>query len=121
MKIRRITIALAICAVAASIAFAKTRKDSVTFTQDVSVNGTLVKSGSYEVSFNDETNELAIMKRGKVIAKTTAKTSQRENKASSTEVKTVTTNNGVELVGIAFSGTDKNVLVDRGGEAARNQ
>jgi hypothetical protein len=34
-------------------------------------------------------------------------------------VKTITTSAGVELVGVAFNGTDKNILVDRGGEAAR--
>jgi hypothetical protein len=119
MIIRRITIALGICALAASVTLGKTRKDSVTFTQDLNVNGTLVKSGSYEVSFNDETNELAIIKRGKVVAKTTAKASQRDGKANATEVKTITTSAGVELIGVAFGGSDKNILVDRGGEAAR--
>src|SRR5262245_20182115 len=119
-SLNRIVLTLTICAVASVLAQGKTKRDTVTFPQDVKVNDTLLKSGSYDVSFNDETSELAIIKNGKVVAKTTAKIEQRSAKATRTELKTITTNNGIELLGVAFSGSDKNILVDRRSDAAKN-
>ena len=118
--LNRIVCTLTICAVASVFALGKTRRDTITLTQEVKINNTLLKSGTYEVTFNDETNELAILKNGKVVAKTTAKLEQRNTKATRTELKTVATNSGIELLGVAFSGSDKNILVDRGSDAARN-
>jgi hypothetical protein len=46
----------------------KTTEKKVTFIQSVSVNGTEIKKGTYKVTFNDETGELAIKKGGKVLA-----------------------------------------------------
>lgn len=118
--VNRIAVTLAILAVASTMVFAKTKRDTVTFTENLKINGTLVKSGTYDLSFNDETNELAVIKNGKVVAKTTARSEQRSDKASRTEVKTVTSDGGIELIGVAFSGTDKNLLVERGSDAAKN-
>ena len=68
--------ALMICALASIAIFAaakdKVKTETVTFPSDVMVNGTLVKAGDYQLKFNEETGELAIMKNGKVKAKTTA-------------------------------------------------
>ena len=117
--VSRLAVALAILATVATMAVSKTRRDTITLTENVTVNGTLLKKGTYDVSFNDETNELAIIKNGKVVAKTGAKSEQRSNKASQTEVKTFSSNGGIELIGVAFSGTDRNIMVDRN-DAARN-
>lgn len=118
--VNRIVLTLVIGAMAVTMAFGKTRRDTVTFTENVKLNSTLLKSGTYDVAFNEETNELAIIKNGKVVAKTAAKAEPRTGKASQTEVKTVTTNSGVELIGVAFGGTDKNIMVDRSGDTAKN-
>jgi hypothetical protein len=40
-------------------------KQKVTFENDIKVNGTLVKKGTYDVKFDDETGQLAIEKNGK--------------------------------------------------------
>jgi hypothetical protein len=116
----RILLTLVIGAMVSSLAFAKTKKDTITFTESVRVNGTLLKSGTYDMRFNEETSELAILKNGKVVAKTTGRVEQRSHKADRTEIKTSTSNGGVELIGVAFSGSDKNILVERGSDAARN-
>jgi len=118
--VSRIAVTLAVLAMVTTVTFGKTRRDTVTLTESVTINGTLLKSGTYDVSFNDQTNELAIIRNGKVVAKAAAKSEQRDKKASQTEVKTVTTSGGIVLIGVAFSGTDKNIMVERGGEAARN-
>ena len=66
--LQRSSIALLVCALVAVAAFAggkdKIRKETVTFSSDVMVNGTLIKAGDYEVRFNEQTGELAIAAAG---------------------------------------------------------
>lgn len=50
------------------VALAKNTEREVTFTKSLTVNGTLVKKGTYKVEFNEETNELTIRKGKKVVA-----------------------------------------------------
>ena len=117
--VNRLLLTLVVGAMVSTLAFAKTRRESVTLTEDVTINGTLVKSGTYDVAFNDETNELSILKNGKVVAKTGGRIEQRSGKASRTEVKTIAISGGVEFVGVTFSGSDKNIMVQRA-DAAKN-
>src|SRR5580765_1817978 len=65
-------------AVASTVAFAKETKQRVTFSEPVEVNGTLVKKGTYDAVFNDQTNELSIVKEGKVVAQAPAQLEKRE-------------------------------------------
>ena len=116
--VNRITIALVIVALASVAAFAKTRRDTVTFPTDIKVNGTLVKQGTYDLKFNDETNELVILKRGKVIAKANTRT-EKGTKARSTQFSSIGSGDERQLVNITFSGTDQKVVVS-GSEAASN-
>ena len=67
----------------------KVEKRMITFTDDVMVNGTLVKAGDYEVKFDESTNELSIIKNGKVQAKTPAHVETRSDKAKNTALRTV--------------------------------
>lgn len=116
--VNRITIALVIVALASVAAFAKTRRDTVTFPTDIKVNGTLVKQGTYDLKFNDETNELLILKRGKVIAKANTRTEQG-TKARGTQFSSIGSGDERQLLSITFSGTDQKVVVS-GSEAASN-
>lgn len=50
------------------VAFAKSTEREVTFTKNLTVNGTLVKKGTYKVEFNEETSELTIKKGKRVVA-----------------------------------------------------
>lgn len=107
----RIVIALLLLSLAGTSAFAKTRKKNVTFAEDVLVNGTLVKAGSYDVVFDDMTNELSVLKGGKTIAKTEAHLEPRDRKASDTLVRRRMVGNETLLLGITFGGTKDDVVV----------
>ena len=95
----------------------KTKKKTVEFTQDVIVNGTVLKAGVYDVKFNEETGELSVIKNGKVKATTTAHLEARTSEAKDTAVLIVNTGGAVaEFKGITFGGSNHNVIVgDSGG------
>jgi glucosamine 6-phosphate synthetase-like amidotransferase/phosphosugar isomerase protein len=67
-------------AIASGVAFAKEIKKEVTFSQAVVVNGTVVKKGTYDAVFDDQTNELLIVKDHKVIARAPAQIEKREER-----------------------------------------
>jgi hypothetical protein len=112
--------ALVICALA-SIAGAagkdKIRTESVTFASDIMVNGTLVKAGSYQIKFNEQTGELSILKDGKVKARTTAQLQARNRKATDTAVKTLDKGGVAELIGFSFGGSKQDLVVGAGSGA----
>jgi hypothetical protein len=116
--------ALAI-AVLASIGVAakdKTKKKTVEFTQDVSVNGTVLKAGVYDVKFNEETGELSVIKNGKVRATTTAHLEARTNEAKDTAVIIANTGGATaEFRGITFGGSNQNVIVGASGGTSSAQ
>jgi hypothetical protein len=110
-----IFLALVISALAAVSAMAgdkgKVEKKTVTFPEDVMVNGTLVKAGDYEVKFDESTGELSIIKNGKVKVKTSAHYEARTEKARNTALRTVESSGNVELKGITFGGSTQDVIV----------
>jgi hypothetical protein len=107
--------ALLICALASIAVFAaakyKVKTESVTFAQDIMVNGTLVKAGDYQIKFNEQTGELSILKDGKVKAKTTAQLQARSEKAKNTSIRTLEKGGIAELIGIRFGGSTQEVVV----------
>jgi len=113
--------ALMICAFASIAVYAaakdKVKAESVTFTSDVMVNGTLVKAGDYQVKFDEATGELAIMKDGKVKAKTTAHFQPRSEKAKNTSVRTLDSGSVAELIAVTFGGSNQDVVVGGSGGA----
>ena len=123
--INAMLVALAISALASISVMAgdkaKTEKKTVTFTQDVMVNGTLVKAGEYEIQFDDSTGELSVIKNGKVKAKTTAHYEARGDKAKQTSLRTVDNGGTIELKGITFGGSDQNVVVGPRGSVSGTQ
>lgn len=116
--VNRITVALVIVALASVAAFAKTKKDTVTFPTDIKVNGTLVKQGTYDLKFNEETNELSVLKNGKVIAKANTRT-EKGTKARGTQFISIGSGDERQLLSVTFGGSDQRVVVS-GSEAASN-
>jgi hypothetical protein len=112
-------VALSIGALLAVGAFGKgkIKTESVTFGSDVTVNGTLLKAGDYQIKFNEENSELSILKNGKVKAKTTAHFAPRSDKAKDTAVRTRANGTVVELIGFTFGGSNQELLVGAGGGA----
>jgi polyisoprenoid-binding protein YceI len=112
--------ALMICALASIAAAAgkdKVKTETVTFASDIMVNGTLVKAGSYQIKFNEQTGELSILKDGKVKAKTTAQLQARNEKARDTAVKTLDKGGVAELIGFSFGGSKQDLVVGAGSGA----
>jgi hypothetical protein len=99
----------------------KVEKKTITFTDDVMVNGTLVKAGDYEVKFDESSNELSIVKNGKVVAKTPAHVETRSDKARNTALRTIDKGGNAELIGVTFGGSDRDVMVGATGSANGTQ
>ena len=66
--VNRVVTLLVIVTLTSVMAFANTTEKEVPFTNPVTVNGTVIKKGSYKVAFNDETGELTIRKGRKILA-----------------------------------------------------
>lgn len=66
--VKQLSVLVLIGVIANGVASAKTIKKGITFAQPVVVNGTVVKKGAYHLVFDDQTNELTILKDGKVVA-----------------------------------------------------
>ena len=116
--VNRIIVALLLVTVTSMAGFAKSKKTNVTFTVDTKVNETLVKSGTYEAVFNEETGELSILKGGRVLAKTAARVEMRDGKGRTTEIHTIKEGDVTAFVSIAFSGSDQKVVVSQAGMQA---
>ncbi len=120
--VRRFGFALAVCAMTGIMAFAEVKSDKVTFPEDVTVNGTVVKKGTYKVAFDDQSGELSIIAKDKnTIAKTKARTEKRQNKASRTEVNSSQKDNTQVLRSITFGGDNRLIVIGDGNEAASSQ
>ena len=74
MKKRFLNVALLVIASAllSPVALASVKTKTVTFITDVKIGDTLVKKGTYQAKFDDQTKELTILDGKKVIAKTSA-------------------------------------------------
>jgi hypothetical protein len=100
------------------VAFAKVHKQKVTFENDIKVNGTLVKKGTYDVKFDDATGQLAIVKNGKTVAQAMAKLEQREKKANDFQLRSTGSGDEAQLTGITFGGSDKDVVITNSGSSS---
>jgi hypothetical protein len=110
--------ALAISALISISAFAgdkgRTERKHVTITEDVTVNGTVLKAGEYDLKFDEAAGELSIIKDGKVKAKVPAHLQARTDKAKDTSVRTIAKGGVSELMGITFGGWNQDVIVGSG-------
>ena len=113
--VNRIVVVIMVGALASVAAFAKTHKHRVTFENDIKVNGTVVKKGSYDVKFDDASGQLSIIKNGKTVAQTMAKLEARAKKANGFQLRSVGTGDETELTGMTFGGSDKDVVITNGG------
>ncbi len=113
--VNRIVVVVMVGALTSVAAFAKTHKHRVNFDSDIKVNGTVVKKGSYEVKFDDETGQLSIIKNGKSVAQTMARLEARAKKANGFQLRSVGSGDETQLTGVTFGGSDKDVVITTGG------
>lgn len=112
--VNRIAVVLVVGALTSMVAFAKVQKHRVTFESDIKVNGTLVKKGTYDIKFDDETGQLSIVKNGKTVAEATARVESRAKKANDFVLRSTVNGDQTEMIGVTFGGSDKDVLLTGG-------
>jgi len=112
--LNRVMVVLLVGALTGVVALAKVQKEKVTFESDIKVNGTLVKKGTYEVKFNDETGQLAIVKNGKTVAEAMTRVETRSKKASDFQIRSTVNGNETQLIGVTFGGSDKDIVLSSG-------
>ena len=108
-----------LCAFALIGLAAENKGKTVKFYTDVMVNGTRVEKGDYQVTFNETSNEISIMKGKDTVAKTTARLEKRDKKARATEYLTADQGNGQALVSITFEGKDEALVIGEGSGAGK--
>jgi hypothetical protein len=113
--VNRIVVVVMVGALTSVAALAKVHKHRVTFENDIKVNGTLVKKGSYDVKFDDETGQLSISKNGKTIAQAMARVEPRSKKANDFQLRSTGTGDESQLTGVTFGGSDKDLVISNSG------
>lgn len=109
----RVAAGLLLVTMLGATAMAKGKQKHLTFSDDLNVNGTVVKKGDYKVVFNEETGELSILKGRKVVAKSSVRLEMRVQKAKHTEVLTRQSDMGTALISITFGGSDQSVVLSQ--------
>ena len=113
--VNRVLVVMMVGALTSVMAFAKTQKHRVTFDNDMKVNGTLVKKGTYDIKFDDETGQLSIVKNGKTVAQAMTRVEARVKKANDFQLRSTVNGDETQLVGVTFGGSDKDVLITNSG------
>ena len=112
--VNRMVAVLMVAALTSVVAFAKVHKHTVTFDSDIKVNDTLVKKGTYQVKFDDESGQLSIIQNGKTIAQSMTRIESRTKKANDFVLRSVTNGDEKQMIGVTFGGSDKDVLLSGG-------
>ena len=86
-------------------------KKEITFVDNTTVAGTIVKAGDYELKFDEQTGEMDILRGHKVVAKATAHVEMQSAKATATEYRIVSN----ELIGVTLGGTNKQLVLSSSG------
>lgn len=118
--VSRIALLTLVCTLTITGVFAKEKSKTVSFKNDTSVNGTLIKKGTYKVIFNDETNEVSIWKEKELLVKTSAKVLPRDVETKQTFLSTKEQDNVRVLNGIAFEGEKNIIVIDESANKAAN-
>ena len=113
--VNRMVAVLMVAALTSVVAFAKVHKHTVTFDSDIKVNDTVVKKGTYQVRFDDETGQLSIVQHGKTIAQATTKIEARAKKANDFVLRSINNGDEKQLIGVTFGGSDKDVMITSSG------
>lgn len=93
----------------------------ITFNRDFTLNGTVVKKGTYRVKFDPKTSELTILKGKEVVVKTRATAEQLTAAARQEQVGYRENGSGSELKTITPAGSKERVVIQSVDLAAPNQ
>jgi hypothetical protein len=110
-SISRIAVVFLVTFLSVNTLFADTKSKTVQFPEDMKVNGTLVRKGTYEVKFDDKSGELSIMKNKKVIARASATLAKRDRSARQFVLRSSGSGDDLQLTGVTFMGSDHDVII----------
>lgn len=113
-SLHRIAISLVLCTLLGSVALAGGKSKHVTFSQDIKVGDTLVKKGTYIVTFDEKTNELTIRSNRKIVARTTGRLEDRKGTYPVNYLTAKDSESNLMLSGVQLGGR----LIIVGGETA---
>ena len=113
--VNRMVVVLMVGALMSVAAFAKVRKQTVTFDTDIKVNDTLVKKGTYQVKYDDETGQLSILQNGKTVVQAMTRLEDRVKKANDFVLRSEVNGDQTQLTGVTFGGSDKNIVISSTG------
>jgi hypothetical protein len=116
----RIVLALFLVMFASPLTFAKVHKGTIKLEADTKVGDVVVKKGTYDARFDDESGEVSILKKKEVIAKSAAQTEPLSRKYDSTAVIVNSENAERKLTGIIFGGTSQTVVLKGTQAASKN-
>ena len=111
----RFAVVLVVGALSSVVALAKVHKHKVNFVSDIKINNTLVKKGTYDVKFDDQTGQFSISKNGKVVAQAMGRLESRAKKASDFQLRSSGSGDSLQLLGVTFGGQDKDVMISNSG------
>ena len=111
----RVVVVLMVGALTSVVALAKVQKHKVTFEKDLKVNNTVVKKGTYDVKFDDQTGQFSVVKGSKVVVQTTARLEPRGKKANDFLIRSTGDGSEAQLVGVTFGGSDKDIVISNNG------
>jgi hypothetical protein len=97
--INRFVVLLVVLALSSIMALAAGKTKKVTFLTDVTINGTVIKKGTYQVTFDEKSGDLTIMDKKTVVAKANA----RMEKFAGVPGTVYVTESNKELVSIVFN------------------
>lgn len=100
--VNRLVVLLLVCVMSSVVALAAGKTKKVTFLTDVTLNGTVIKKGTYQVAFDEKTGELTISDKKAVVAKTNARLEKFEGVAGTVYL---TSGDNKELVSIIYGGS----------------
>ena len=111
----RIAVVLVVGALSSVVSLAKVHKEKVNLVNDIKINNTLVKKGTYEIKFDDQTGQFSISKNGKVVAQAMGRLESRANKAKDFQLRSSGSGNSAQLLSVTFGGQDKDVMISNNG------
>ena len=116
----RFVVAIMVCVMMTVAAFAE-KKGKVTFSRDMTVNGTLVKKGTYKIMVDETNNEMSFWNGKDQVAKVKVHAEQRAIKNNKNYVTFIEKDNTSRLNSIALEGDNNTFVITDGSENATPQ
>ena len=104
-------LALSLALASVGTASAKVKSKKLTFGQDFWVGSTLVKKGTYKITYDDKTGEIAFSDKQATVARTTVRAEKRGESKTGWDVILSSKGESLALVSITFPGDGQRLVI----------